>query len=253
MMIDINKTIDSVKLKWYHEWLATHIYAEGESGFHKEITTKVVKDFFDPLNLPKNAAIMDIGSGPGYFLDEMKSRGYTNYHGINLSADDNTLCRSKGHRIEEYDISFFPQVKGYIDESQNFLFVRHVLEHSPYPLFTLAEYNRILKQGDHIYIEVPAPDCERGHEFNMNHYSILGEKMWVALFQRTGFDIARFENLEFDLNMPYRDENGNWVTEEVEVEDEKGEKVKKLQAKLKPVREKFYCILLRKQRPLDLK
>jgi SAM-dependent methyltransferase len=251
--IDIRKTIDLPKIMLYHEWIATMIYSEGPSNYHEDVTKKVVSDFFDPLNLPKDAAIMDIGSGPGYFLDEMKERGYTNYQGINLSPEDNQLCRSKGHRIEEYDISFFPQHKGYIDESQDFLFVRHVLEHSPYPLFTLAEYNRLLKQPGYLYVEVPAPDCERGHEFNSNHYSILGEKMWVALFQRTGFDVLRFENLEFDLQMPYKDDDGNWVGQEVEVQNDQGETVKQFQPELKPVREKFYCILLQKRRPLDLK
>ena len=49
--IDINKTIDSVKLKFYHEWLATHIYAEGDSGFHKEITTKVFEIDKNRLNV----------------------------------------------------------------------------------------------------------------------------------------------------------------------------------------------------------
>ena len=45
--IDINKTIDSIKLKWYHEWLATHIYDEGESGFHEQLTKQVVEKYVD--------------------------------------------------------------------------------------------------------------------------------------------------------------------------------------------------------------
>jgi SAM-dependent methyltransferase len=229
-LIDINTTLDLVKLKFYNEWLYTaHIYDEGDSPFHKQLTAQVVTDYIDPLNLSKNAKILDLGCGPGYFLDEMKSRGYTDVTGVTLSPGDVKLCEDKGHTIKRYDLSFIPQRDGYYDESVDFVFLRHALEHSPYPIFSLMEYNRILKQGGKIYIEVPAPDCERMHEFNLNHYSILGQNQLAALLTRTGFNIDKFNNLEFDLNVP--DKDGN----------------------VKVVREKYYCILATKQRPLDIK
>jgi SAM-dependent methyltransferase len=228
--IDINKTIDAIKLKWYHEWLATHIYDEGHSGFHQQLTAQVMEKYVDPLNLPKEARILDMGCGPGYFLDELKKRGYTNYLGITLSEGDINICANNGHPIESYDLSFLPQVKGFYDESVDFIFCRHALEHSPYPLFTLIEYNRVLGHNKPIYIELPAPDCERLHEFNLNHYSILGERMWAALLQRTGFSIEKFENMEFDLTVGKNEDGTD-----------------------KKVREHFYCIIARKTRPLDLK
>ena len=229
-LIDINNTLDLVKLKFYNEWLYTaHIYDEGDSPFHKQLTTQVVTDYIDPLNLPKNAKILDLGCGPGYFLDEMKQRGYTDVTGVTLSPGDVKLCEDKGHTIKRYDLSFIPQKDGYYDESVDFIFLRHALEHSPYPIFSLMEYNRILKQGGRIYIEVPAPDCDRMHEFNLNHYSILGQNQLAALLTRTGFNIEKFNNLEFDLSVPDRDGNP------------------------KNVREKYYCRLAVKQRPLDIK
>ena len=229
-LIDINTTLDLVKLKFYNEWLYTaHIYDEGDSPFHKQLTTQVVTDYIDPLNLPKNSKILDLGCGPGYFLDEMKQRGYTDVTGVTLSPGDVKLCEDKGHTIKRYDLSFIPQKDGYYDESVDFVFLRHALEHSPYPVFSLMEYNRILKQGGRIYIEVPAPDCDRMHEFNLNHYSILGQNQLAALLTRTGFNIEKFNNLEFDLNVPDKDGNP------------------------KTVREKYYCIMAVKQRPLDIK
>jgi SAM-dependent methyltransferase len=230
-MIDINTTLDLVKLKFYNEWLYTaHIYDEGDSQFHKELTTQVVNTYVDPLNLPKDAKILDLGCGPGYFLDEMKSREYTDVIGVTLSPGDIKLCEDKGHTIKKYDLSFLPQKDGYYDESVDFIFLRHALEHSPYPIFSLMEYNRVLKQGGKIYIEVPAPNCDRKHEFNLNHYSILGDQMIVALLQRTGFDLNLFNSLEFDLG----------------IKDTPDGEARK-------VREKFYCILATKARPLDIK
>ena len=230
-MIDINNTLDLVKLKLYNEWLYTaHIYDEGDSPFHKQLTTQVVSQYIDPIELPKDAKILDLGCGPGYFLDEMKSRGYTDLTGVTLSPGDIKICEDKGHTVKTYDLSFIPQKDGYFDESVDFIFLRHALEHSPYPIFSLMEYNRILKQNGKIYIEVPQPDCDRKHEYNLNHYSILGSNQIAALLMRTGFNIDKFENLEFELNVP--------PSEGAEPEK---------------MTEKYYCIVATKKRPLDIK
>jgi SAM-dependent methyltransferase len=229
-MIDINNTLDLVKLKFYNEWLYTaHIYDEGDSQMHKVLTERVTKQYIDPLNIPKDAKILDIGTGPGYFLDEMKERGYTNLAGVGLSPGDNKICEDKGHVIKRYDMSFLPQKDGYHDESVDFIFLRHALEHSPYPIFTLMEYNRVLKQFGKIYIEVPAPDCDRKHEWNLNHYSILGQNQLGALLERTGFNIDKFDFLEFQVDMQEPNKEPSKATE------------------------KFYCIIATKQRPLDIK
>lgn len=229
-MIDINNTLDLIKLKFYNEWLYTaHIYDEGTSPMHDQLTRDLTEKYVMPLNLPKDAKILDLGCGPGYFLDFMKEKGYTDVIGVTLSPGDIQLCENKGHTIKKYDLSFLPQKDGYYDESVDFIYLRHALEHSPYPIFSLMEYNRVLKQGSKMYIEVPAPDCERKHEYNLNHYSILGETQLHALLVRTGFDINVFEKLEFDI--AGKTDEGKEFT----------------------AREQFYCMVVTKQRPLDIK
>jgi SAM-dependent methyltransferase len=231
-MIDINNTLDLLKIKFYNEWLYTaHIYDEGDSQFHKQLTSQITKQYIDPLNIPKNAKILDLGCGPGYFLDEMKEREYTDVTGVTLSPGDIKLCEAKGHTIKTYDLSFLPQKDGYFDESVDFIFLRHALEHSPYPIFSLMEYNRILKQGGKIYIEVPAPDTVRRHEWNLNHYSILGEQQLAALLDRTGFAVNKFDNFEFDLSSPDPKDPEKTVA----------------------MKEKYYCVVATKARPLDIK
>ena len=232
-LIDINQTLDLVKLKFYNEYLYTaHIYDEGDSKMHAGLTTKVVEQYVDPLNLAKDAIILDLGCGPGYFLDEMKKREYTNLIGVSLSPGDVKICEEKGHKVKKYDLSFLPQKDGYYDESVDFIFLRHALEHSPYPVFSLMEYNRVLKQGSKIYIEVPAPGCDRKHEFNPNHYSIFGQDQLIALLLRTGFKIDVFQAIEFSVGVP---------------------DVNNTDGSLKEFQEKYYCIVATKDRPLDIK
>lgn len=227
-MIDAGKTVDLIKFKLYVDYLyQNHIYDEGESPFHKTITSHVVKTYFDPINLAKDAKILDLGCGPGYFLDEIKERSYTNYLGITLSAGDIKICQDKGHKIESHDLSFLNQKDGFDDESVDFIFLRHALEHSPFPIITLMEYNRVLKKDSKIYIEVPAPDCERKHEYNANHYSILGQSQLAALLIRTGFTIDVFDTIEFNLNIG-KDPD-------------------------KPVKERYYSVVATKKLFLDIK
>jgi len=230
-MIDINNTLDLIKLKFYNEWLYTaHIYDEGTSPMHETLTKQVIDQYVLPLNIPKNGKVLDLGCGPGYFLNYMREQGYTDLTGVSLSPEDVKMCEANGHAIKKYDMSFLPQQDGYYDESVDFIFLRHSLEHSPYPIFTLMEYNRVLKQGSKMYIEVPAPDCERKHEWNLNHYSILGTEQLAALLVRTGFNIDKFETLEFDVEFAQPNPEN-----------------------LENAKEKFYCIVVTKQRPLDIK
>jgi SAM-dependent methyltransferase len=165
----------------------------------------------------------------------MKARGYTNVLGITLSPEDIAVCKSKGHNVKAYDMSFLPQTDGFIEEAVDFVFCRQSLEHSPYPIFSLMEYNRILKQNGCIYIETPAPDCDRPHEYNKNHYSVLGANQLNALIQRTGFNIHNFNTTEYDLK---------FTDTAVEADSEKATQTFK---------EKAFCILASKARSIDIK
>jgi len=230
-MIDINKLFDSLKIRMYYEYLINrHSYAETESPYHKDITAQVVETYIDPLSLPKDAVIIDVGPGPGYFFDEMvEKRKYTNVLGITINEEEIEEAKKKGYEYRQYDMSFLPQKDGFTDESVDFIFARHVLEHSPFPMITLFEYNRLLKQGSKMYLEFPAPDCERMHEYNLNHYSILGHNQWAALLNRAGFEIDFFNILDFDIKDTTKtDEEGNIS------------------------KEKFYTVMVTKTRPLDI-
>ena len=63
-----------------------------------------IRHFFGALDAT-GSRVLDLGCGPGYFLDEMKIRGYTNVTGVTLSPGDIKNCEDKGHIIKKYDLS----------------------------------------------------------------------------------------------------------------------------------------------------
>ena len=183
---------DSVKFKLYYDFILTQVYAEPESEYNKTTTQEIYDLMIKPLKLKKSAKILDVGCGPGYFLDIMKENKYKNVVGTAGTDIDIDICEKKNHNVRKEDISFLSDE----DESLDFIFCRQVLEHSVFPYITLLEYNRVLKQNAQIYIETPAPYNERNHESNLNHYSVLTDKMLMNLLVRAGFDLDVSNNLE---------------------------------------------------------
>ena len=214
--------LNLVKLKFYYEHVLNQIYAEGHSPFHASITKDVIQRFIDPLDLAKHSRIIDLGCGPGYFLDEMRDRGFNNLQGITLSGEDIDTCQAKQHSVIRADMNFLDDQ----DESVDLMFCRHSLEHSPFPYLTLLEYNRVLRPRGILYIEVPRPDGQKPQETNRNHYSILGKTMWLSLLERSGFDVDWYE-YEFPVKNTIN-ETEKW-------------------------NEQYYIFVCRRVRPVDVK
>ena len=182
------------KFKLYEKKAQRTVYSEVGGGFHDVLIEQQVKTFLPQLNIAKESKILDIGCGPGVFLQVAQKEGYIDLIGVTLSKEDLNTCKKLGFQTLHNDMSDL----SVDDHSIDLIWCRHALEHSPYPLFTLYEFHRVLKDQAMAFIEVPAPDNDRIfiHENNPNHYSILGERMWQGLFYKTGFDVVNFYNYE---------------------------------------------------------
>lgn len=187
--------MEASKFNQYEQKANETIYAEPEDTFHRKMIPQMVASFIPQFELKENDLILDIGCGPGIFLQEMKDLHYKSVIGVTLSNEDIDICEKKNLKVVRSSMSDL----AFDDNSVDFIWCRHALEHSPYPLFTLFEFNRVLKNGGKAYIEVPMPDSVRPHEQNPNHYSILGNNMWNSLFIKAGFKIL-FNNY-LDLNL----------------------------------------------------
>lgn len=171
----------------------TEVYSEPPSFIHTQITEAVLSVFLEKYAIHQSARILDIGCGHGMTLDLLHKKGYHSVSGITLNSEDLQACIEKNHQTFFMDQSFLD----FADASFNFLWARHVIEHSIFPYFTLAEFARVLSSSGFLYLEVPAPEINH-HEDNPNHYSVLGRSAWLSLLKRCGFNVL--EQLTFPFN-----------------------------------------------------
>jgi ubiquinone/menaquinone biosynthesis C-methylase UbiE len=181
---------DAAKLKLYYDFLLNTMKDEGEIPELQAVVGQVVEQFIKPLKLKKTAKILDVGCGVGYFMDEMKSMGYKDLTGVSWTEGDIEACKKKKHNIIRGDINFIKDD----DNKYDLIFCRHSLEHSVFPMIALMEYNRLLKKGGLLYVEMPAPMNARQYENWDTHYSVMNEVMLQSLIMRAGFDIEWYRN-----------------------------------------------------------
>ncbi|MDA8430840.1 MAG: class I SAM-dependent methyltransferase [Geobacteraceae bacterium] len=176
--------------------IETETYPEAPSFIHSEITGKVLEIILPQYHKDQATRILDIGCGQGPALDIFRDKGYLSTVGIALNNEDVHVCCEKGHDVRKMDQSFleFP------DSSFDFVWARHVIEHSIFPYFTLTGFARVLAPGGTLYLEVPAPETSCHHETNPNHYSVLGRGAWMSLLNRSGFTVR--DDVRFGFTTP---------------------------------------------------
>lgn len=184
---------DYRRLDSFLDRLAGDIYPEPPTQTHREVTEAMIASLVADGMIKPDMRILDVGCGQGVALRQFAELQVT-VIGIGLGPDVK-LCRENGFAAAEMDQSFLNCETRMFD----LVWARHVLEHSPFPLFTLTEYHRVLKPGGLLYVEVPAPDTICNHEANPNHYSVMGTKMWQALFKRSGFTVIKACNLDVEV------------------------------------------------------
>jgi len=172
-------------------------YPEAPSFIHSEITGKVLETLIPQYKISQTARILDIGCGQGPALNILREKGFRSSIGITLNEEDVRICRENGHDVRKMDQSFLE----FQDNSFDFIWARHVIEHSVFPYFTLTEFARVLATGGILYLEVPAPETSCCHETNNNHYSVLGRGAWTSLLGRCGLTIREDVKFTFTTGM----------------------------------------------------
>jgi SAM-dependent methyltransferase len=178
------------------------VYTEQPTNLHTEITAQMFRQFANSVNLKLGCRILDFGCGMGVAWPFM--REYTD----KISAITPSL--EEGANAREEGVDSYYSLGGYESTHEEFknegtggifdaIWARHSLEHVIDPFATLLTMKRFLVEGGFLYVEVPSPDTVSGHEYNPNHYSVLGDRMWRSLFSKAGFELGW--SGRFDINL----------------------------------------------------
>jgi len=173
-----------IRLLQFFEQTEKETYPETPMDVHTEITEMAIKHLHELYPLQEGVKILDVGCGQGPALRHFRDAG-AQATGITLNQIDVDVCREKGFEVYPMDQSFME----FEPESFDIIWARHVIEHSVMPLFTLREFNRVLKKGGMLYLEVPGADTDAGHACNANHYSVFTRQSWFSLLAKSGFEI----------------------------------------------------------------
>ncbi len=104
----------------------------------------------------KDAAILDFGGGSGLFSLELKKKGYTNLHLLDLSPVQCQQALEKGLQNvhcgdENYLLQQFPP------HSFDLIFMCDVIEHVESPAETLRKLKTVLKPSGKLFLTYPNP------------------------------------------------------------------------------------------------
>lgn len=114
---------------------------EWEGGWADQMVNAFLESTKD---LPKDAAILDVGCHLGRGLYELQRAGFTNAIGVELVPEKVESARERGltvHQADMHDLSMFE------DEQFDFAFMSHTIEHAMDPLLALQEVTRVSKAG----------------------------------------------------------------------------------------------------------
>lgn len=173
---------------------ASETYPEPITQGHEDIINLQAGPLVATM-LEPGARILDVGCGSGPALRFFEGRGFK-IEGITLNEEDLRACVADGFTVSKADMHDLSMGDSIFD----CVFARHVIEHSVIPFYVLAEFHRILKPGGVLYLETPAPFTPCFHEQNLNHYSVMGARMWMNLIDRCGFE--KIEARELQLETP---------------------------------------------------
>lgn len=112
------------------------------------------KNYQKYLPLNKDASILELGCGSGYFLEFLKRKGFNNSKGVDISPQMIAIAKKRGLNAVQADIFDFMNKD---TMSYDFVIARHLLEHLyKDEIITILKliYNS-LKPGGILAIETP--------------------------------------------------------------------------------------------------
>jgi len=167
----------------YLDLLAEDIYPQPPDPGHQAGIEEVIDNWLPKIHRPAGVppfTILDVGCAQGQAIPVLLKYAPV-VVGVTLGTDAE-IARRNGFDVHAADISFLPFDNNMFD----LVFARHVIEHSPMPLLTLMEWNRVSKN----YLLMVVPAYAHYRALGQNHYYVLLFEQWEYLLDRAGWPVV---------------------------------------------------------------
>lgn len=143
----------------------------------------------DQLNLPKDARVLDVGSGTGTNLRLLSQLGFINFSGVDASESSIRFCAEKGlGAVELGDACELPCE----DRSIDLVVATDIVEHLDDDAAALREFRRVLRPGGCAILTVPAFQSLWGLQDEVSHHKRRYRKAdFESRISSAGLDLRR--------------------------------------------------------------
>ena len=149
----------------------------------------VVYDLITSLQLPRSAAILEIGCSGGPLMQRLRAAGYSDVTGIDVSVPAIALARARG--VAHASVMDGAALE-FADARFDVVIASDVLEHIENEGQALREWTRVLKPGGQLLVFVPAhPYLWSEHDVVNHHFRRYSRQGLVAALRGAGLHIQR--------------------------------------------------------------
>ncbi len=164
------------------------------------VRRKLFSGVISDLDVPADAAVVDIGTGTGANLRLLRDMGFTNVTGIDPSADAARWCAQKGlGDVRQGDVRALPLPDGSVD----LVLATDIVEHVDDDARAVAEIRRVLKPGGVALFTVPAfPSLWGLQDDRSHHYRRYRMAPFLALLRGGGLEVEKRFHFNYLLFAP---------------------------------------------------
>jgi 2-polyprenyl-3-methyl-5-hydroxy-6-metoxy-1,4-benzoquinol methylase len=166
------------------------LIAQGSEKYCELTERLYIKNWLPHLPKEKDAAILDLGCGFGFFLMFLKKQGYLNFHGVDISGPCVERCRRQGIDVVQGDVEEYLHDRR---ESFDCICANHVIEHySPEEGLQLLDLIcGALRKGGRVIVATPNSSnsitAGRSRYFDITHATSFTENSLLFMLELAGF------------------------------------------------------------------
>jgi SAM-dependent methyltransferase len=179
---------------WLRKQKLKYVLKENKNliGF---LLSLVIKPGFEnkmlPAGVKSNSSILDVGSGAGALLLNLRNKGFTDITGTDIFINDDL--------IYDNNLRIFKKPLNEVEGTFDFIMLNHSLEHMPQQDVVLKNLKRLIKPGGIIMIRIPVKTDYIWKRYGVKwgsidaprHFYLHTQKSMEILSARNGFSVEK--------------------------------------------------------------